>query len=225
VFSLQRIIDDIGRKRQERRFASQSQNRLTEVIEHVFGADIDKLKEIFPSSGIVTILDDFPAYIEIRPLRDIGVNAFLVSQTIEVAQMPRYVMTIRNGREKTEWQHYNNDHLHTFLKHDQELAGFNMRLLTNDIALIRQLADARFNPPCQWIAFYELGPIAGSLQGNAEYWYHHVWDRYWEALSLHEQSEFLARKRQETISYMSESEWRDWISGLRFRDPRTRDSP
>ncbi|WP_233828876.1 hypothetical protein [Paraburkholderia sp. ZP32-5] len=223
MFSLQRMIDDIGRKRQERRFASQAGKRQVEAIEHVFGLDIDKLKETFAAGGIPMLPADLPAYIEIRSLRDIGVNALLVYQTIEVNQLPRYIMTIRDGCDEMHWQHYREGDSHTLVRHDQEFAGVNMRLLTNDVALIGRLVNAGFNPPCPWIAFYELGPVVGSLQGNAEYWYQHIWDRYWGALSLEEQSDFLERKRRETMAYMSESEWLEWVDGLRFRDLRARD--
>lgn len=99
-----------------------------------------------------------------------------------------------------------------------------MRLLTNDVTLVRQLIKADFNPPCPWVAFYELGPFVGSLQGNAEFWYHHIWDKFWESLSPTEQTAFLEKKRGETLPYMSDQEWEDWVSELRFRDPKTRNS-
>ncbi|EEA03514.1 hypothetical protein BH160DRAFT_1195 [Burkholderia sp. H160] len=225
MFSLQRMIDDIGRKRQERRFASTSGNRQIEAIEHVFGLDIDKLKKTFVEGGIPAMPGDLPAYIALRDLGDIGVTAFLVRQTIEVTQLQSYIMTIRDGRDETDWQHNSQGDLHTLVRHDREFAGLNMQLLTNDVALIRRLASPGFNPPCPWVAFHELGPTVGSLQGNAEYWYHHIWDPYWEALSLDDQSEFLERKRRETVAAdMSEGEWLQWVDGLRFRDPRTRSS-
>jgi hypothetical protein len=224
VFSLQRVIDDIGRKRQERRFASQSKGKLIDAIQHVYSINIDKLTGIFSHVSLDTVPADLPAYIEVRSLRDSGLNAFLVTRAIEVAQLPRFIMAVRNGREEVAWQHYRQGDLHTLIKHDQELSGINVRLLTNDVALIQEMASASFNPPCPWVSFYELGPFVGSMQGNAEHWYHYIWDRYWEALTLAEQAQFLEEKRKETIAYMPESEWKDWVDGLRFRDPRTRDS-
>ncbi|KWN78304.1 hypothetical protein WM24_29440 [Burkholderia ubonensis] len=217
------MIDDMGRKRQERRFALQSTGNLKEAIEHVYGVSVAELKVIFGSADIDSMPEDLPACVEVRNLDKIGVNAFLVRQIIEVAQVPPYIKMIREGREETSWQRYDKGGLHTLVKHDQELSGVNMRLLTNDVELVRQLAEADFNPPCPWIAFYELGPFVGSMQGNAEYWYHHIWDKYWESLSIEDQDAFLEKKRRETVAYMSDQEWGDWVSELRFRDPRTRD--
>jgi hypothetical protein len=223
VFSLQRMIDDIGRKRQERRFPSQSKSKMLEAVQHVYGVSVDELAGIFSRVSPDAVPDGLPAYIEVRNLRDVGLNAFLVSQTIEIDQLPPYIIAIRDGREETAWQHYSQGDLQTLVRHHQELAGVNMRLLTNDVELVRKLASAGFNPPCPWVAFYELGPFVGSLQGNAEYWYRCIWDRYWQALSLAEQAELLERKRRENRAYMSETEWQDWVDGLGFRDPRTRD--
>ncbi|MFT4067966.1 hypothetical protein [Paraburkholderia sp.] len=165
------MIDDIDRKRQEQRFAAQSGNRQIEASEQGFGFDTNKLKETFVAGGIPTMSTDLPAYIEVRNLREIGVNAFLVRQTIEVTQLPSYIMNIRDGRDETDWQHYRRGDSHTLVRHDQKFAGINMRLLTDDVELVRRLASAGFNPPCPWIASCELGPVVGSLQGNAEYWY------------------------------------------------------
>jgi hypothetical protein len=214
------MIDDMGRKRQERRFASQSRSKMPDAVEHAYGLSIEKLAEFFSPSCMLAVPPTLPASIKVRSLEDTGLGAFLVHQTIEVAQIPPYIMAIRNGREEVGWRHYKQADLQTLVRHDQELAGINMRLLTNDVSLIRKLACAGFNPPCPWIAFYELGPFVGSLQGNADYWYHHVWDPYWESLSFPEQADFLERKRRETVAYMSENEWRDWVEGLRGRDAR-----
>ncbi|WP_322009309.1 hypothetical protein [Paraburkholderia sp. J12] len=224
MFSIQKMLDDIGRKRQEQRFVSQSKDRLKEALEQVYGAKIERLRTIFPAHRADTVPGELPRYIEVHNLKDIGVNALLVCQTIEVAQVPRYIMTIREGRDETSWQHYEKGALHTLLKHDQELSGMNMRLLTNDVELVFHLANAGFNPPCPWVAFYELGPFVGSMQGNAEYWYRHIWDRFWESLSLADQIEFLERQRYENEAYMSADEWQDWVDGVRFRDARTRNS-
>ncbi len=100
MFSLQRVIDDIGRKRQEHRFASQSNGKLIDAIQHVYGINIDKLAGIFSHVSLDTVPADLPAYIEVRSLRDSGLNAFLVTRAIEVAQLPRFIMAVRNGREE-----------------------------------------------------------------------------------------------------------------------------
>lgn len=218
------MIDDMGRKRSERRFALKAKSKMIEAIQHVYGIQIDKLADIFSRKNSGAVPECIPSYIDVQNLRDSGLNAFLVTRTIEVAQLPRYIIAIREGREEVAWQHYRQGDLHTLIKHDQKLSGIDTHLLTNDVALIQKLASASFNPPCPWIAFYELGPFVGSMQGNAEYWYHHTWDRYWHALTLSDQAQFLEEKRQETAAYMSENEWQDWVDGLRFRDPRTRDS-
>ncbi len=34
-------------------------------------------------------------------------------------KMPRYILTIRDGHEETNWQHYRNGDLHTLVKHDR----------------------------------------------------------------------------------------------------------
>ena len=135
---------------------------------------------------------------------------------------PRYLNIIREDRKEVAWRHYERDGLHTLVTNDEQLSGKNVRLLTNDVDLLRKLASSGFYPPCPWIAFYELGSLAHATQGDAEYWYHNIWDPFWESLSLDEQSVFLDKKRAETLDYLTDEEWADWVEGIRWRDPRYR---
>jgi hypothetical protein len=220
VFSLKRKLDELGRARQERRFAEQAGRRRIEAVQHVFGISLERLQDVFSAP----VEDErLPAYPLVIYLGDQGVKAFLHTQTIEMDQYPRYLHIIREGREEVTFHHYERDGLHTFVAQHEEMSGKNIRLLTNDAELLRKLARSGFNPPCPWVAFYELGPFVSATQGNAEYWFNNIWQPFWESLSLDEQSAFLEKKRPESSSYMSEQEWSDWVDGIRLRDARYRD--
>ncbi|MCA8086318.1 hypothetical protein [Burkholderia cenocepacia] len=61
-----------------------------------------------------------------------------------------------------------------------------------------------------------------NLQGDAQYWYENVWDRYWESLSLIEQDVFVDERRSSALAYLSEEQWAEWIDAIRTRDARYR---
>ncbi|WGS48607.1 hypothetical protein LFL96_12485 [Paraburkholderia sp. D15] len=224
MFSLQKMLDEIGPERQERRVALRHRERQIKAIERAYDVNLGKLKTLFPVHREERRTLTVAPHIEVRELEAIGVHALLVRQTIEVAQVPRYISIIRGECDETSWQVYERGALRTLLKHDEALSGTNMRLLTNDAELVHRLADSGFNPPGTWLAFYELGPFVGSLQGNAAYWYSQLWDPYWGGLSLVEQTEFLEKQRLESTAYMSDEEWQGWVDRLGFRDSRICDS-
>ncbi|KVP45111.1 hypothetical protein WL12_03730 [Burkholderia ubonensis] len=62
-----------------------------------------------------------------------------------------------------------------------------------------------------------------TLQGDAQYWYENVWDRYWESLSLTEQDAIIEERRSSTNAYLSEEEWEEWLEAVRTRDARYRE--
>ncbi|UVE54124.1 hypothetical protein [Burkholderia sp. EMB26] len=95
-------------------------------------------------------------------------------------------------------------------------------MLTSDAELVRSVSASRFNPPPPWLAWYALGPLIFNLQGDAQYWYENVWDRYWESLGLAEQDVFIQRWRASTNFYLSEKEWAEWLEAIRTRDARYR---
>lgn len=80
-----------------------------------------------------------------------------------------------------------------------------------------------FNPPPPWLAWYELGSSICNLQGDAQYWYENVWDRYWESLSLAEQDAFIEARRTSANAYLTDEEWGEWLEAVRTRDARYRE--
>lgn len=113
--------------------------------------------------------------------------------------------------------------IHTFFSSADHYSGKTVSLLTNDVELICSVSAFEFNPPLPWLAWYELGSLIYTLQGDAQYWYENVWDRYWESLSLTEQDAIIEERRSSTNAYLSEEEWEEWLEAVRTRDARYRE--
>ena len=224
MFSLVRTIEEFGLRQQERRLARQIRRERLEALPRIFGPSLAELRTVFgdtPHDLRVAISPDcYPAR---EYLGELGLNAILQTQNIEVNQFPLYLKTIEDHRSQVAPRHFEQDGLHTFLSCDDECRGRNMRLLSNDVELLDMLATPRFHPPPPWIAWYELGPYRPALQGNAEHWFCHVWDPYWESLSLDTQDEFLETWRPRTQAYISNEDWeKGWVYLVRTRDSRYR---
>ncbi len=145
------------------------------------------------------------------------------SAKIEPHRLDGYMDLVETGRQSPAPRHFTSRprdeyDRHVLVSTKSEFSGEMVRLFTNDVELLNTLTAARFNPPAPWVAFPESGPLIFNLQGDAQYWYEHVWDPYWENLSLAEQSDFLTKRKPKRIE-----DWDDRVEAIRTRDPRYRE--
>lgn len=223
MFSVFRAIEAFGLRRQEKRLAQQLQKRRLEALPHVFGVSSSLLQEVFAGGtfNALRAASSPKGYLSNEHLGDLGLNAILQTQNVEINQFPQYVKAIESNREEVAPRHYEREGLHTFFAYDDEFGGRNMRLLTNDVELLKELAASRFHPPPPWIVWFDLGPYRAPSQGNPEHWFCHIWDPYWESLSLEEQDKFFEEWRPRTRTYISDEDWEEgWVPRVRMRDPR-----
>lgn len=215
-----------------KRMAEQLQSRRIEKanvaeFETIFGKTLVQLQNVFSAGPDDLGGEPLPAYPGARFLGELGLNAFGQTHHIEVEQFPRFLNLVRQGRHEVAWLHHNRESggvtYSTLLSSDSRFAGRAVRVLSNDIDLIRAFHAEGFHPPPPWIAWYEQGPFIHATQGDLEYWFLYVWDRYWESLSLAEQDAFLKARRAGTRGYISDEDWEDWLLSIRMRDRRSRD--
>ncbi|CAE6846447.1 hypothetical protein [Paraburkholderia aspalathi] len=213
-------------RRQERQEkeaqASFDQGRIA-ALEGAFGMNLAHLKDVFEGTPEHLKDENTPSYPGAVWLGDIGVRAFVQTETIEPNRVDAYMDLVQTGRQAPVPRHFITKprvgyDRHVLVSAKPEFSGEMVRLLTNDVELLTKLAAARFNPPVPWVAFPESGPLIFDLQGDTQYWYEHVWDPYWENLSLAEQSDFLTKRKPERIE-----DWEDWVEAIRTRDPRYRE--
>ncbi|WP_157660210.1 hypothetical protein [Burkholderia ubonensis] len=194
------------------------------AIEQLFEADLTYLRETFAGTPRTLQSESFPDYPGALWMGDLVVRAFCVTQDVEVEQFPVYVNLVVVGRERVGPRQFVRDgSTHTFFSSADHYSGKKVSLLTNDVELVRSVSASGFNPPPPWLAWYELGSLIYNLQGDAQYWYENVWDRYWESLSLAEQDAFIDGRRSSTDAYLSEEEWPKWLEAIRTRDARYRE--
>ncbi|KWF28727.1 hypothetical protein WT56_00125 [Burkholderia pseudomultivorans] len=197
---------------------------LQQAIEQIFETDLAYVREVFAETPAAIRSESFPDYPGAVWTGDLGVSAFYVTQDVEVEQFPIYVKLVVKGRERTGPRQVVRDgSLHTFFSAADRYSGKQVSLLTNDVELVRSVSASGFNPPPPWLAWYELGPLIFNLQGDAQYWFENVWDRYWENLSLIEQDAFIDRCQPSTAAYLSGEEWEEWYDSIRMRDSRYRE--
>ncbi|RQU85410.1 hypothetical protein [Burkholderia cenocepacia] len=209
--------------RQSRRASRELFEQQRMAIEELFEADLRYLRETFVGTPETLQSESFPDYPGAVWIGGFGVKAFCVTQDVEVEQFPAYVNLVVTGRERVGPRQFVRDgSIHAFFSGVDRCSGKQANLLTNDVELVRSVLAAGFNPPPPWLAWYELGSLIYNLQGDAQYWYEKVWDRYWESLSLIEQDTFVDRRRSSTSAYMSDEEWAEWIDAIRTRDARYR---
>ncbi len=195
------------------------------AIEELFEADLTYLRETFAGTPETLQSESFPDYPRAVWMGSLGVKAFCVTQDVEVEQFPVYVNLVVAGRMRVGPRQFVRDgSIHTFFSGVDRYSGKQVSLLTNDVELVRAVSAAGFNPPPPWLAWYELGPLIYNLQGDAQYWYENVWDRYWARLSMAEQDAFIDGRRSPPQAYLSEEEWAEWIDAIRTRDARYRQS-
>lgn len=194
------------------------------AIEELFEADLTYLRETFAGTPETLQSESFPDYPGAVWIGGLGVKAFCVTQDVEVEQFPAYVNLVVAGRERVGPREFVRDgSIHAFFAGVDRYSGKQVNLLTNDAELVRSVSVAGFNPPPPWLAWYELGSLIYNLQGDAQYWYENVWDRYWERLSLAEQDAFIDGRRSSTNDHLSGEEWNEWLDAIRTRDARHRE--
>ena len=217
MFSLSSAIEEFSIKRQEKVLSRKVETGRLNALEHVFGIPLETLKGFF-SNPAENFNSDYP---RAENLGNLGIEAFLVIFNVEINSFPLCFNLIKAGKKEISLNHFEQDGRHTLVAHDDEFGGRNIRLLTNDIELIRSLAKARYGPPPPWIVWHDLGPHS-SNQGNEEYWSVYVWSPYWLSLSLEEQDKFIEDWRARTKPYISDEDWDSWVFKIRFADPKSR---
>ncbi|HDV6330103.1 hypothetical protein KDW63_18915 [Burkholderia cenocepacia] len=221
---LKKVFGDFVDARQLRRASRDLFKQRQQAIELLFEADLAFVRDAFAETPAALRSESFPDYPGAVWTGDLGVNAFYVMQDVEVEQFPVYVNLVTTGRERLGPCRFVRDgSLQTFFSSVDRYSGKQVSLLTNDAELVRSVSASRFNPPPPWLAWYELGPLICNLQGDAQYWYENVWDKYWESLSLAEQDEFIQKRQSSASVAMSDEEWADWLEAVRTRDARYRE--
>ncbi|KWI59932.1 hypothetical protein WT72_09010 [Burkholderia pseudomultivorans] len=222
--TLKRMFGDFVDTRRRRRASCDLSKQRQQAIEQIFEADLAYVREVFAETPAALRSESFPDYPGAVWTGDFGVSAFYVTQDVEVVQFPIYVNLVVKGRKRAGPRQFVRDgSLHTFFSAADRHSGKQVSLLTNDVELVRSVSASGFNPPPPWLAWYELGSLIYTLQGDAQYWYENVWDRYWESLSLDEQGVFIERQRSSMSAYLSEGERREWLAAVRTRDARYRE--
>ncbi|AOK57681.1 hypothetical protein WM29_00120 [Burkholderia ubonensis] len=190
----------------------------------LFDTNLDVLRTTFESTLTTLQSASLPNYPGAVWMGHIGVNAFGMTQDIEVEQFPVYFNLVVAGRARVGPRQFVRDgSIHTFFSSTDHYSGKKVSLLTNDVELVCSVSASGFSPPPPWVAWYELGSLIHNLQGDAQYWYENVWDRYWESLSLAEQDAFIEGRRTSANAYLTDEEWGDWIEAVRTRDARYRE--
>ncbi|WP_321787108.1 hypothetical protein [Burkholderia pyrrocinia] len=224
VSNWKRMFGDFMDGRQSRRASRELFEQQQMAIEELFEADLTYLRETFAGTPETLQSESFPDYPGVVWMGGLGVKAFCLTQDIEVEQFPVYVNLVVAGRERMGPRQFVRDgSIHAFFSGVDRYSGKQVSLLTNDVELVRSVSEVGFNPPPPWLAWYELGSLIYNLQGDAQYWYENVWDRYWESLSLAEQDAFVVGRRSSTDAYLSKDEWEEWLDSIRTRDTRYRE--
>ncbi|MBN3790637.1 hypothetical protein [Burkholderia sp. Ac-20353] len=197
------------------------------TVERVFSEDIKTLREWFPV-GEYNLKDADYQDPQDMILVEIGVNAIVHTEEVLVEQFPLLVNLIKEGREEVAVRSFERKSggltYRAIFATEDRFSGKTARILTNDIELLKSIANCDFRPPPPWIVWYELGPSSSiERQGDPDYWFNYVWDRFWDKLSLEEQAKYVADWREKTKSYISDKDWDDWVFLMRMRDPKYRE--
>lgn len=221
VLLLKRMFDQFVCERRNQRITRALLKEHKAAAVRLFDTNLDALRKTFASTPTTLQSTPLPNYPGAVWMGHIGINAFGVTQDIEVEQFPVYFNLVAAGNERLGRHRFGrSDATRTFFASADRFSGKTISLLTSDVELICAVSAAKFNPPPPWIAWYELGPLIHNLQGDAQYWYEDVWDRYWESLSLGEQDTFVEERRSSTNAYLSEDELGMWLEAVRTRDAR-----
>lgn len=203
-------------------------NAQIESVERVFGEKIQVLRKLFPLGEYELDETDYQDPQD-KSLIDIGVNALVHTEEMSCEQFPLLIHLLKRGREEVRFRHFERKWggitCLAMLATEDRFSGKTARILTNDIELLKSIASARFHPLPPWIVWYELGPSSAiERQGDPDFWFSYVWDRFWNNLSLPVQARYVADWRERTRSYITDEEWEEWVFLVRMRDPKYRDS-
>jgi hypothetical protein len=218
VFSITGKLKQAGEKHAER-------NGIR-ALEQRFDRSLDQLQTLFADGPADLEHVRLPSYPGAVLNRDIGINAFGLVYDIESAQFPRFLNVVRTTGGEGDWlcfRHETDGHtVTTLFRTESRFRGVSVKMLSNDLELIRLIERERFSPAPPWIAMYEHGPFLLLSQGEEQYWLDHVWTPFWRSLTIDEQGAFVRNARNETRHHISDEQWQDWLIELRGQDPRTR---
>ncbi|RKU00690.1 hypothetical protein C7H84_23700 [Burkholderia sp. Nafp2/4-1b] len=213
-----RKVEELQTKRAER--------ESLKSLEDAFGKSLGELQTIFGSGALDPEQQKLPAYPKPIYQGDAGINAFGLVHHVQPCEFPAFLNLVRQGRDEITYFHFirevNTHSLSTIISPTWRFAERVVRLLSNDVELIAKLSEQGFQPTPPWITLYEFGPVLHISQGDPHYWLNHVWDSFWESLSLDEQTRFLEEGRKETSAYISAEDWELWVESIRMRDVRFR---
>ncbi|KVU88403.1 hypothetical protein WK74_09135 [Burkholderia ubonensis] len=202
------MFDQFVRERQSKRISRVLFEEHKAAAARLFDTNLDVLRKTIESTLMTLQSASFPNYPGGVWMGHIGVNAFGVTQDIEVEQFPVYFNLVVVGRERVgPNQFVRGGSINTFFSSTDHCSGKKVSLPTNDVEFVRSVSTSGFNPPPPWLAWSELGSLIYNLQSDAQYWYENVWDRYWESLSLAEQNAFIEERRTSANAYLTEEEW------------------
>ncbi|MEM5369175.1 hypothetical protein V4C53_24545 [Paraburkholderia azotifigens] len=213
-----------GKGNQEQKQRERTEKESIVSLENTFGRTIEQLRALFESGRTELASESFGDYPGALYKGSLGIDAFGLTFDIESHQFPRFLNLVREGSEQTDWLCYRrseNRNVSTLLATESRFRGVAVRMLSNDVRLIRRIEMSDFNPAPPWVAMYEHGPFMHLAQGAEEYWDIHIWRRFWRTRTLEQQQAFLDIAREETVSYISDEEWADWLLEIRMSDPRT----
>ncbi|RQQ04802.1 type VI secretion system tip protein VgrG [Burkholderia stagnalis] len=179
------MFEQYVRERQNKRIERALLEEHKKAAVRLFETNLDALRKAFACSPVSLQSTPLPSYPGAMWMGHIGINAFSVTQDIEVEQFPVYFNLVAAGRERVgQHQFVRDGSIHTFFCSADRRSGKKVNLLTNDVELVRAVSAAAFNPPPPWLAWYELGSLMCSLQGDAQHWYLDTKGRYVVQLHL-----------------------------------------
>ncbi|MFC0573892.1 hypothetical protein [Paraburkholderia solisilvae] len=195
-------------------------------LEQTFGYSLAQLQELFADGPPNLAEASLPAYPDAVFDSGIGINAFGIVVDVESTQFPRFLNLVRSTGVEKHWLGFKDETAgsptYTLIRTMSRFRGVSVKVLTNNVELIRSITEEHFNPTPPWVAMYEHGPFLHLIQGEEEYWFDHIWVRFWRSLTPDRQRAFVRKSREETRHYISDEEWHDWLTDLTMQDPRTR---
>ena len=195
--------------------------------EEAFRLSIEEMQTLYrPYSGALqgASFPEYPKAIDLESA--LGVFAVGLNLDMEVDQYPIFWNELKQDRDDVKPWHFrrvdNEIERHTLVNSISIRSGRLVRLVTNDLDVIRLAASKRFTPPPPWLVWYEDGPRFSYMnQGEPEFWYMTTWKPFWSSLTVDEQTVYLRRKREENKAYLSDDDWRAWVVIVRLADART----
>lgn len=83
----------------------------------------------------------------------------------------------------------------------RDFTGIVLSIISNDHNLVVKIKKARLRPPMPSTSFPDIDPDSyGSLQGDLDFWFYHLWLPFWSSLTSEEKEQLPIDKA-----------WRDFI--------------